>query len=130
MAINDTLAAALSAILNGERRGKHTCLISPSSRVIEEVLKIMQKYNYIGSFKVIETSRGKQLEVNLSGNINKCNVIKPRFSVSCADFEKFEKRFLPARNFGILIISTSKGMMAHAEAEKIKIGGRLIAYCY
>lgn len=130
MAQNDTLAAALSAILNAEKKGKYTYLISQSSKVIENVLKIMQKYNYIGSFNVVETSRGKILEVKLSGNINKCGVIKPRFSVSYTDFEKFEKRFLPAKNFGILIISTSKGLMTHAEAEKIKIGGKLIAYCY
>lgn len=130
MALNDTLGNALSNILNAERKGKQICIIKPSSKMIKEVLKIMHENNYLGSFDVITDSRGGYIEVNLLGKINKCNVIKPRFSVKHTNFEKFEKRFLPAKGFGILIISTSKGVMIHSQAEHQKLGGKLIAYCY
>ncbi len=36
----------------------------------------------------------------------------------------------PSIDFGILIVSTTKGIMKHNEAKKQDIGGRLIAYCY
>jgi len=68
--------------------------------------------------------------VELIGNINKCGVIKPRFPVKKNEFEKWEKRFLPAKDFGILLVSTPKGVMSHKEAYKNGIGGRLLAYVY
>ncbi len=46
------------------------------------------------------------------------------------EFEKFEKRFLPAKDFGFLILSTSKGIMTHLAAKEKSIGGKLLAYVY
>jgi small subunit ribosomal protein S8 len=57
-------------------------------------------------------------------------VVKPRYSVKSDNYEKFEKRYLPAKEFGVLVVSTPKGMMSHNDARKNKLGGRLIAYCY
>ena len=74
-------------------------------------------------------SSGKFI-VELEGNINKCGVIKPRHAVKKDEFEKFEKRFLPAKNFGILIVTTPEGIITHYEAKERGIGGRLLAYMY
>ena len=60
----------------------------------------------------------------------KCGAIKPNFSVKKDGFEKFEKRYLPAKDFGVLIVSTSQGIMTHVEAKEKKLGGKLIAYVY
>jgi small subunit ribosomal protein S8 len=57
-------------------------------------------------------------------------VIQPRFFVKKDEYEKWEKRYLPARGFGIMIVSTSKGVMSQKEAESLKIGGRLLGYVY
>ncbi|MBU0930163.1 MAG: 30S ribosomal protein S8, partial [Nanoarchaeota archaeon] len=127
---NDTLANALSKVLNAEKKGKFICIIRPSSKFNKNVLDIMHDNNYIGSLKVVEDGKGGYIEINLLGNINNCGVIKPRFSVKYDEFEKFEKRFLPAKNFGILLVSTPKGLMTHTEAQKNKLGGRVISYCY
>ena len=72
-------------------------------------------------------TKGGYLKINLLGSINAIGVIKPRFAVSVDEFEKFEKRFLPAQDMGIILVSTSKGIMTHTEA-KNKIGGKLFAY--
>jgi len=130
MALNDTLGNALSAILNAEKKGKAICKVKPAASMIKEVLRIIHENNYLGSFSIVPDNRGNSIEINLLGKINKCGVIKPRFSVRHTEFEKFEKRFLPAKGFGIIIISTSKGLMTHFTAEEMKIGGKLIAYCY
>jgi small subunit ribosomal protein S8 len=63
-------------------------------------------------------------------NINGCGVIKPRHSVKKDDYEKFEKRFLPAKGFGILIVSTPKGIMTQEGAKKEDSGGKLLAFIY
>jgi len=119
----------LSKILSYERISKQECVVN-SSKIIKKVLEIMQNKGYIGSFEEIKSSRGNSLRVNLLGAINNCGVIKPRFNVKITDFTKFETRYLPAQDFGILIVSTSKGMMSHNEAKEKGIGGRLIAFCY
>ena len=75
-------------------------------------------------------SKGNILKLHLLGKINKCAVIKPRFIVGKDDYEKYEKRFLPARNMGFMIVTTSSGVMTHDEAKKKGIGGKLVAYCY
>ncbi|MCD6456656.1 MAG: 30S ribosomal protein S8, partial [Methanophagales archaeon] len=41
-----------------------------------------------------------------------------------------EKRFLPARKFGLLIVTTSKGVMAHEKAIEAGVGGQLLAFVY
>ena len=128
--LNDPLADAMSLILNCESIGKMECTIMPVSKIIKELLKVMKENNYIADFKETEDSRGNHIQLYLNGNINKCSVIKPRYSVKSIDFEKFERRFLPAKDFGILLVSTPKGIMTHHDAKSKKTGGKLLAYCY
>tara|TARA_Y100000031_G_scaffold83701_2_gene92051 strand:+ start:8839 stop:9225 length:387 start_codon:yes stop_codon:yes gene_type:complete len=128
--MNDPLANALSLILNDEKIGKNGSSIKPSSKIIKNVLEIMKDNRYIGDFEEIENGRGNIIKVNLLGNINKCGVVKPRYSVKKDQYEKFEKRYLLARGMGILIVSTPLGIISHDEAKKKNIGGRLLAYCY
>lgn len=129
MSQNDLLSAALSKIQNADKVAKKECSIK-SSKVIKRVLEIMKDRRYIGSFKEVDDGKGGSLEINLLGKINKCGAIKPRYPLKLEDFEKFEKRYLIAKGFGIMIISTPKGIMAHEEAKEKGLGGRLIAYCY
>ena len=110
--------------------GKSECSIPQSSKLIKEVLNLMKNNEYIGEFNDIEGTNGQKIKVQLMGRVNKCGSIKPRFSVRKDNFEKYEKRFLPAKNFGILIVSTQKGIMTHLEAIEKGLGGRLLAYCY
>ena len=130
MTLNDPVSSAMSKILNAEKVGKKECTVKPSSQVIKKVLEIMNAEGYIGSYEEVEDGRGNYLKINLIGNINKCGPIKPRFSVTLPEYEKFEKRFLPSKDFGLLIISTSQGMLTHYQAKDKKIGGKLVAYCY
>ncbi|MEK6812854.1 MAG: 30S ribosomal protein S8 [Nanoarchaeota archaeon] len=128
--LNDTLAVMMSNILNAEKVGKAQCNVQPSSGMMKRVLEIMNVQNYIGSYEEMDDKKGGILTINLLGKINACGVIKPRFSVKKDGYEKFEKRFLPAANFGFLVVSTPQGLMTHQEAKEKKIGGKLICYVY
>ena len=130
MSLNDPLANALSSILSNEKIGQSESEIKPSSKIIKKVLEVMKDSLYIGEFREIENGRGNVIKINLLGNINNCRVIKPRYSVKKDQFEKFEKRYLLAKDMGILIVSTPNGIMTHNEAKKKNIGGKLLAYCY
>jgi small subunit ribosomal protein S8 len=128
--LNDPLANVLSVVSNAENRGKRQCSIKPSSKLIGSVLEIMNEKKFVGSYKVIEDGRGNIIEINLIGSINKCGAIKPRYSVKIGNYEKFEAMFLPAKDFGMLIVSTPKGIMTHTDAKTKGLGGKLLAYCY
>ncbi len=127
--LHDTLADALCTIKNAERIGKKECLIR-ASKVIAAVLEVMKNHNYIENFEFIDDGKSGVFKVKLKGKIIDCNVIKPRFSVRIDEFEKFEKRFLPSREIGLLIISTSKGIMDHRKAKENHVGGKLLCYVY
>ncbi len=90
----------------------------------------MQEKGYVGAFEFIDDGRAGQFKVQLLGRINRCGVIKPRFPVKVSRLEGWEKRFLPGRGFGILIITTPDGVLAHSDARKLMSGGRLLAYVY
>lgn len=130
MSLMDPLANALNHLTNCERVGKKVAYIKPASKLIGRVLKIMQDNGYIGNFEYIEDGRGGIYKVELIGQINKCGAIKPRYAVKKNEYEKFEKRYLPAKGFGFLIVSTPQGLMTHEEAKAKGIGGRLISYVY
>ena len=127
--LQDTLADALTVIKNAERTGKGKCTVK-ANKLIGGILKVMQENGYIGTFESVENGRGGVLKVELNGKIIDGGVIKPRFAVGVGEYEKWEKRYLPAKNIGLLIVSTPKGVMSHKMAKELKIGGRLLSYVY
>lgn len=128
--LNDSLATALCKIMNAERAGKREVVLTQNSKMLKQVLEIMNRQQYLGSYEEVRTHQGGLLKVHLLGNINRCGVIKPRFSTKKTQFEKWEKQYLPAKDFGIIIVSTPQGMMTHSEAKEKLTGGKLIMYCY
>jgi len=130
MSMNDPLAAVLSSINIYDNLGRKILVTKSNSKLIMKVLTLMKENEYLGSFNEIKDGRGNILEINLLGNINKTGAIKPRFQIKVNDFIKYEKRYLPAKDFGMIIMSTTKGIITMEEAKKKNIGGRLLAYCY
>ncbi len=127
---SDIVNDALANIHNAEKSGKYEVVVRPVSRLLENILSIMQNSGYIADFEKVVDGRGDSLRVELSGSINHCGIIKPRFSVRRADYEKWEARYLPAQDFGLLILTTNQGVMHHYAAKEARIGGRLLAYVY
>ncbi len=130
MVLMDTVSDALISIKNSDRAAKEACTYRPASRLLGEILKIIKENGYINSYEFVQDGRDGTFRVALAGKINDCKAIKPRYAVKKNEFEKFEKRYLPAKNVGILIVSTPSGVMSHTEAKKNGSGGRLLAFVY
>lgn len=128
--LNDPLAAALAKINNAERAGKKEVILKPASKMLRRMLEIMNEHNYIGAVEEDQENAHTVLKINLLGKINKCNVIKPRFSTKLNSFQKWEKRYLPAKDFGFIVVTTPLGVMTHVDAKNKNVGGKLLAYCY
>ncbi|RLI07423.1 30S ribosomal protein S8 [Candidatus Bathyarchaeota archaeon] len=126
----DPLTNALNTIMTNEERHKKECIICPASNLVGRVLRIIQSRGYIGEIEFIDDGRTGKFRVQLFGRINECRAVKPRYSIKVKDLEKWEKRFLPGRNLGLLILTTPKGVMTHEAAREQNLGGRILAYVY
>lgn len=133
MSSNDNISNSLLKIDKYVDLGRKVVDLYPASNLLINILSLLEKKGFIGEFDVEETSRGKKVTVNLIGKVNKLRTIKPRFPVSMNgknDYESYERRYLLAKDFGMLIVSTSEGIMSHIDAKDNNLGGSLIAYCY
>ncbi|MFB6159894.1 MAG: 30S ribosomal protein S8 [Haloferacaceae archaeon] len=130
MAGNDPLANALSGVNNAESVGHLTHTVAPASNEIGSVLEVLYDREYVDGFEFVDDGKAGKFEVELRGAINECSAVKPRYAAAADEYEKWEKRYLPARDYGSLIVSTSHGVMSHYEAREQGIGGQVIAYVY
>jgi len=121
----DVVADTLNMMMNAKKANKSIVETSKFSRLLLSVLAIAKMKGYVDDYKV----ENKKLKITL-GKLNQCNAIKPRFTLTTEEIDKYAKRYLPARELGILIVSTSKGLMTHRTAAEKNIGGCLIAYFY
>jgi len=125
--MSDTIATALNCIMNSKKAKKMICVVR-GSKLLINLLDIMKKEGYIKDFK-FEDEKTNLIRIEI-GKLNECKAIKPRFYVTTKKIEKYIRRYLPARDFGFLIISTNKELLTHKEAIEKNIGGSLIAYFF
>ena len=126
----DPVANALSKMKNYENARKREVVVEPASKLVADILRVAQQQGFIGEFEFIDDGKAGKFRIALLGKINNCGVIRPRHAVKRDSYEKWEKRYLPAAGFGVLVISTPKGIMTHAQAREQGMGGRLLAYMY
>lgn len=88
----------------------------------------MQSHGYIGEFELVDDHRAGKIVVNLIGRLNKCGVISPRFDVKVVEIEKWVTNLLPSRQFGVLVLTTSNGIISHQACRKTNCGGKLLGY--
>jgi small subunit ribosomal protein S15Ae len=88
------------------------------------------RLGYIGEFEIVDDHRGQKIVIELTGRLNKCGVISPRFDVGYDEIEKWIVNLLPSRQFGHIVISTTYGIMTHEEARRKKTGGKILGFFY
>jgi len=121
----DTVADALNQMMNAVKARKEIIVINRHSKLLLSVLALAKLKGHIQDYKVEDNV----LKITL-GKLNGCKAIKPRLLVKVSDIDLYAARYLPAKNIGTLIISTSQGLMAHQTAQDKNLGGSLIAYIY
>ena len=129
MTLNDPIADSLSKI-NNAVGALQSQVVLKKSKLLIALLDKLKENSYVGDYEIVEENGHGKVIVQLLGNINKCHAIKPRYPVKVEEFESYERRFLPAKDFGIVIISTNKGLLTQNEAKEQNVGGALVAYCY
>lgn len=120
----DIVADALNQIMNAKKARKQEVVIKKHSKLLRNVLDIAKEAGFL-DYKV----NGNEIKIEIK-ELNEFKAVKPRYTVSVKAINNYVRRFLPAKNFGFVIVSTNEGLMKHYEAEEKKLGGCLIAYAY
>ncbi|MFQ5911064.1 MAG: 30S ribosomal protein S8 [Thermoplasmata archaeon] len=124
------LVSGLFVTIEGNEAVRNRECLYPASKLIANILRVLQRQAYIGEFEYIEDGRGGKFKIQLLGRVNRCRSVRPRHSVRVGDYEKWEKMFLPARGLGVLVVTTPRGVMSQLDAKKEKLGGKLLGYVY
>lgn len=127
----DPIADMLTRIRNAinVRRSEVTM---PHSKVKEAVAKLLKENGFVSDVKASEATIGKTLKIVINGEHENARITeivrlsKPgrRHYVGAGDIPVVK------RGRGVVIVSTSKGMMSGAEANKQGVGGELICKVY
>ena len=132
MQITDSIADMLTRIRNANS-AKHDTVQIPASNIKKSIAQILVDEGYIKSFKVIEDGKQGIIEIALKYGPNKSQVITGLRRVSnpglriysnCEDMPKVQN------GLGIVILSTSKGIMTDKDARKANVGGEVLAYIW
>ena len=128
MAMNDLISNYLTRIRNGILAGKENVSGIPSSKIIEEISKVLKEEGYISDFRINELNGKKTVSVDLKYYRNKSvisNIERVSSSGRRVYSQSAEIPFI-REGLGISIVTTSKGVMTDAKARELNVGGEII----
>ena len=130
--VNDSIADLLTRIRNAQT-ARHETVSVETSIMKKSIVQILLDEGYISSFEEVDNGKNKDIVITLK-YVNKNQKVitglkrisKPgrRIYASCEELPKV------LNGFGIVIVSTSKGVMTDREARKLGIGGEVLAYVW
>ena len=130
--VNDSIADLLTRIRNAQT-ARHATVSVETSIMKKSIVQILLDEGYISSFEEVDNGNNKDIVITLK-YVNKNQKVitglkrisKPgrRIYASCEELPKV------LNGLGIVIVSTSKGVMTDREARKLGIGGEVLAYVW
>ncbi len=128
--ITDPIGDALTRIRNAQAAG-HSTVALRASKMIEHLAQVLKSEGFIESFAKSETAPGKPtVDVSLKYYPDGRPMIASSKRISAPGRRTYsgsDSLQKVNRGLGILIISTSQGVMSDREARRLKIGGEVLA---
>jgi len=131
MVSTDPIADMLTRIRNAIAVRKSE-VVMPHSKVKQSVAELLKKSGFVSDVKVTDLSLGKSLTIVINGEHENARITEIVRLSKPGRRSYTNATEIPTvmRGRGIVIISTSKGMMTGAEAKKQGVGGELICKVY
>ena len=132
MQMSDVIADMLTRIRNAND-AKHNTVDVPASNLKRSIANILVEEGYVKSYQVIEDGKQGIIRITLKYGEGKSKVIhglrrvsKPglRIYAGCEDMPKV------MNGLGIVIVSTSKGIMTDKKARLANVGGEVLAFVW
>jgi small subunit ribosomal protein S8 len=128
MTMSDPIADMLTRIRNAGR-AKFKSVDIPASKLKIEIARVLKEEGYIKNYKAIQDNKQGVLRVYLKYNAQNQNAIfqLERVSKPSRRFYAKRKDMKPYLNgTGVVILSTSRGIMTDRTARKINVGGEIL----
>jgi small subunit ribosomal protein S8 len=126
--MTDPIADMLTRMRNANQ-ALHPTVSMPSSKLKEEVAKILAAEGYIEGYEVSATGVKRELEVKLKYLPDRSRVISGLRRVSNPGRRMYKGAGDLPRvkgGLGVVVISTSQGLLTDSEARRRKLGGELL----
>jgi small subunit ribosomal protein S8 len=131
--MTDPIADYLTRIRNAVR-ANHKVVEIPSSKIKQEMTRVLHEKGYILSYKFIDAKPQGTIKIALKYHPEtKNSAIKHLKRVSRPGLRRYTSADSMPRvlnGLGVAIISTSQGVMTDKEAREMNIGGEVICYVY
>ena len=130
--MTDPIADMLTRIRNASS-ARHNQVEIPASKMKLEIARLIAEQGYIGKYEVKPAEVGDVIVIDLKYGKNKERVISGIKRVSKPGRRIYaRKETLPKvlGGLGTAIISTSRGLLTSAEAQKLGLGGEVVCFIW
>jgi small subunit ribosomal protein S8 len=132
MNVSDPIADMLTRIRNASR-ARHADVVVPASRTKRQIARILLEEGFIA--EVCEEHEGARqvLRVTLKYVDGKAPVVSGLKRISKPGLRVYARKTEIPRvlgGLGLVIVSTSQGIMTGAQAYKAQLGGEVLAYVW
>jgi small subunit ribosomal protein S8 len=131
MNISDPIADMLTRIRNGSR-ARHTDVLIPASRTKRAIAEILRDEGFIETFEEVKDGAHPEIKITLK-YVGKVPVISGLKRVSKPGLRVYATKTDIPRvlgGLGVVIVSTSHGIMTGARARQAQLGGEVLAYVW
>ena len=132
MNMSDPIADMLTRIRNASR-ARHTEVVVPASRTKREIARILKDEGFIEEVEEVRTGTHQDLRIRLKYVDGKAPVVSGLKRISKPGLRVYAAKTDIPRvlgGLGIVIISTSHGIMTGAQARKAQLGGEILAFVW
>jgi small subunit ribosomal protein S8 len=132
MNISDPIADMLTRVRNASR-ARHTEVVVPASRTKREIARILKDEGFIADVSEEKAGPATVLRLQLKYVDGKAPVVSGLKRISKPGLRVYAgKTDIPRvlGGLGIVIVSTSQGIMTGQQARKAQLGGEVLAYVW
>ena len=132
MNISDPIADMLTRVRNAAR-ARHTEVVVPASRTKREIARILTEEGFIADWSEERDGTASVLRLRMKYVDGKVPVVSGLKRISKPGLRVYARKTEIPRvlgGLGIVIVSTSRGIMTGAQAHKAELGGEILAYVW
>ena len=132
MNVSDPIADMLTRVRNASR-ARHTEVVVPASRTKREIARILVEEGFIAGVHEERDGPSSVLRLQLKYVDGKVPVVSGLKRISKPGLRVYAAKTEIPRvlgGLGIVIVSTSKGIMTGAQAKQAELGGEILAYVW
>ena len=132
MNVSDPIADMLTRVRNASR-ARHAEVLVPASRTKREIARILKEEGFIAEVSEEREGPSQLLRLELKYVDGKVPVVSGLKRISKPGLRVYARKTDIPRvlgGLGVVIVSTSKGIMTGSQARKAELGGEILAYVW